>query len=92
MVTPNKPGKINECHQCGAVAETEARVGGNMVWEGKQAPYIEVKSMKDAKKFASKTRRLGAGVTASLVQNKNVAERSLFRNGTWMSDDSLEGD
>jgi len=88
----NKPGKVNECWQCGSKTETTARVGGNMIWLGKQAPEIEIKSLQAAKKFASKTRRLGAGVTASIVANKKGAEKELFKNGQWMKNDPLEGD
>jgi hypothetical protein len=91
-LTRDKPGKIYLCWGCGSRTETEARVGGNMIWEGKQAPYIEVKPMKEAQRFASKTRRLGAGVTASLITRKKQAEQELFRNGQWMKDDSLETD
>lgn len=91
-LTRDKPGKIDVCHQCGSITETTARVGGNMVWDGKQAPEIEIKPMKDAVKFNSKTRRLGAGVTASLCVNKKQAESELFRNGQWMSDEVLKKD
>ena len=87
-----KPGKVNECWSCGLTHETTARVGGNMIWLGKQAPEIEIKSMKAAKKFASKTRRLGAGVTASIIANKKGAEKDLFRNGQWMKNDPMSGD
>ena len=31
-----KPGKVNECWTCGSRSETTARVGGNMVWDGKR--------------------------------------------------------
>lgn len=91
-LTRDKPGKIYLCWGCGARTETEARVGGNMVWTGKQAPEIEIKSMKEAKKFAAKTRRLGAGVTASLCVSKKKAESELFRNGQWMKNEPMEGD
>jgi hypothetical protein len=63
-----------------------------MIWDGKQAPEIEIKSMLSAKRFNAKTRRLGAGVTASLITRKKQAEQELFRNGQWMSDDSMEGE
>jgi hypothetical protein len=85
-LTPTKPGKVNQCHQCGSKSETTARVGGNMIYTSKQAPEIEIKSMTEAKKFNSKTRRLGAGVTASLVTSKKGSERELFHNGQWMGD------
>lgn len=91
-LTRDKPGKIDQCWKCGAASETEARVGGNMIWLGKQAPEIEIKSMAEAKRFNAKTRRLGAGVTASLCVSKKRAEKEMFQNGQWIKDDSLEGD
>lgn len=92
-LTLNKPGKVNQCHQCGAKSETTARVGGNMVYDGKHAPEIEIKSMAAAKKFNAKTRRLGTGVTASLCVSKKQSERELFKNGQWMkTDEPMEGD
>lgn len=91
-LTRDKPGKIDVCHRCGSMTETTARVGGNMIWDGKHTPEIEIKPMRDARKFNSKTRRLGAGVTASLCVSKKQAESDLFSNGQWMKDESLEGD
>ena len=91
-LTPDKPGKINQCHQCGAKSETTARVGGNMIYDGKQAPEIEIKPMTEAKKFNAKTRRLGVGVTASICVSKKQAEQDLFRNGQWLKDDPITGD
>jgi hypothetical protein len=88
-LTRDKPGKIDVCHQCGSITETEARVGGNMIWSSKHAPELEIKPMKEAQRFNSKIRRLGAGVTASIIKNKKGAERELFRNGQWMKDDPL---
>lgn len=83
----NKPGLIHQCWDCGASHETTARVGGNMIYTSKQAPEIEIKSMHDAKKFNRQTRRLGAGVTASIIANKKKAESDLFSQGTWMRND-----
>lgn len=88
-LTANKPGKVNQCFQCGSKSETTARVGGNMVYDGKHAPEIEIKSMKEAKRFNAKSRRLGAGVTASLTVSKKGAEKDLFASGQWMSDESI---
>jgi hypothetical protein len=85
----DKPGYATQCWDCGAKSETTAKVGGNMVYTSKQAPELEIKSMAEAKKFNRQTRRFGAGVTASLVVNKGAAERSQFKHGTWMKDDSL---
>ncbi len=69
-LTRDKPGKIDVCHRCGAITETESRLGGNMVYDGKHAPEIEIKPMREAKRFNSKTRRFGAGVTSCFVPNK----------------------
>lgn len=88
-LTAKKPGKINQCHQCGSKSETTARVGGNMIFTSKHAPEIEIKPMTEAKKFNSKQRRLGAGVTASICVNKKQAEQELFCNGQWMKDDPI---
>lgn len=88
----DKPGMIYHCWDCGSKSETTSRVGGNMIYTSKQAPEIEIKPINEAKKFNAKVRRLGGGVTASLVTNKTLAEKSLFKNGTWVSDDSLRGD
>jgi hypothetical protein len=85
----NKPGLINQCWDCGSLHETTARVGGNMIYTSKQAPEIEIKPMREARKFNRKTRRLGAGVTASLCVSKKKAESELFHNGQWMSDEPL---
>ena len=91
-LTRDKPGKIDVCWPCGAASETTTRVGGNMIWTGKQAPEIEIKPMREVKRFNSKTKRLGAGVIASLCVSKKKAEKELFHNGQWMKNDPLEGD
>jgi DNA-directed RNA polymerase subunit M/transcription elongation factor TFIIS len=65
----DKPGKINECAKCGLHRDVP-RVGGNMIWTSKQAPEIEIKSLTEARSFARKTKRFGAGVTRSIVQSK----------------------
>lgn len=89
-LTMSKPGKVNQCHQCGSRSETTARVGGNMIYTSKQAPTLEIKSMAAAKRFNSQTRRLGAGVTASIITNKKKSENELFRNGQWMLNEPME--
>lgn len=63
----DKPGFVNECEDC---AVDVPRVGGNMIFLHKTGPYIEIKPMEQARRFASKTRRFGAGVTASIVQGQ----------------------
>ena len=65
---PGKPGLIDECplHAHDGVE----KVGGNMIYEHKTAPYIEIKSMASAKRFAALTSRWGAGVTKSLTQSR----------------------
>lgn len=41
-----------------------------MVWEHKTAPELELKPMQEAKKFARKQERFGAGVTKCLTEPK----------------------
>ena len=88
-LTRDKPGKIYQCWSCGSKSETTERVGGNMIFTSKHAPEIEIKPMDEARRFNSKTKRLGAGVTASIIKSKKGAERELFHNGQWMKDDPL---
>lgn len=68
MLSQGKPGKINECPACSV--ETVDKLGGNMIYTHKTAPYIEVKSLVMAKRFAKLTARRGAGVTMSLCENR----------------------
>lgn len=65
---PGKPGLIDYCPRHSH--EIVELTGGNMIWDHKTAPYIETKPMHDAKRFASLTRRLGAGVTRSITQSR----------------------
>lgn len=67
-LTRDKPGRINECPKCSV--ETVEKLGGNMIYEHKTAPYIEVKSMYAAKAFAKATRRHGATVATSLCESR----------------------
>jgi hypothetical protein len=77
-----KPGKINECGECGSNSDIE-RLGGNMVWTSKHAPELEIKPMTQAVAFAKKQRRFGAGVTASIVQGQMTGEeRELSGNNS----------
>jgi DNA-directed RNA polymerase subunit RPC12/RpoP len=85
----DKPGRINQCTECGQEVEVE-RLGGNMIYLHKTGGYIEIKPLSEAEEFADKTRRLGAGVTASLTQSKRMAERQLFNHGQWMKDDKFK--
>lgn len=91
-LTSDKPGRINQCGECGESTELdgEERLGGNMIWTGKQAPEIEIKPISRAQDFADKTQRFGAGVTMSICESKGAAERSLFSQGQWMSTESLQ--
>jgi hypothetical protein len=68
LLTPDKPGKINECARCATPGPP--KVGGNMVWSHKTAPELEIKSMAEARRFAAQTRRFGAGVTACLTTKR----------------------
>jgi hypothetical protein len=91
-LTRQKPGRIDQCDRCGQRAGEVERVGGNMIWHHKTGPEIEIKSGTAARDFAAKTRRLGAGVTASLCESKAGAEKELFKHGQWMSTEPLKGD
>ena len=44
-----------------------------MIWEHKTAPYIEIKSLTQARVFAAKQRRFGAGPLSSICQSKEQA-------------------
>lgn len=64
------PGFFNQCRVCSEVAGDVPRLGGNMIWHHKTGPEIEIKSMKEAKAFASKTARFGVGPLRSIVESK----------------------
>lgn len=75
-----KPGFIDQCRDCGERYEGTQDIvplGGNMIYTHKTGGYIEVKPMDQAKKFAQKSKRLGAGVTASLTESRLAAEIKL---------------
>lgn len=44
-----KPGYINECGEC---KPDVPLLGGNMIWDHKTAPELEIKSLGQAKAFA----------------------------------------
>lgn len=90
-LTRQKPGRIDQCGACGQRAGEVERVGGNMIWHHKTGPEIEIKSRSAAQAFAATTRRLGAGVTASLCQSKAGAEKELFKDGQWTPAVPLKG-
>ena len=76
-----KPGLIGECERCGrktAKARDPEMLGGNLVWSHKTAPELEIKTLKEARRFARLTARFGAGVTKCLVEAKEPAQ---FRDG-----------
>jgi hypothetical protein len=68
VLKPGKPGLIHHCPQCST--ETVELLGGNMIYQHKTGGYIEVKPLEEARRFAKKTKRLGAGVTASITESK----------------------
>lgn len=81
-MTFNKPGFINQCVDC---ADDVELLGGNMVWHHKTAPELEIKSFAEAKRFASKTKRFGFGVTSCIVASKltpESRESSKSKSGT----------
>ena len=75
VLTPDKPGLIHHCPECSR--ETTERLGGNMVYSHKTAPEIEIKSISDAKVFAKKQRRFGAGVTQCLTVGRETAHNQM---------------
>lgn len=90
---PKKPGLITECTECGRNSELGIeQLGGNMIYSHKTGATIEIKPMSEAIEFAKKTRRLGAGVTASLTQSKLKAEREVHGRGTRWNGTTLKGD
>lgn len=76
-----KPGYRNQCTLC---ACDVAKVGGNMVWSHKTAPELEIKPMKEARRFAAQTRRLGAGVIRSITERKTTFEEDRYNSLTNM--------
>lgn len=75
-----KPGFVNQCAPCGEQTEDESgeeRLGGNMIYMHKTGAQIEIKPLRKAMIFAEKTRRLGAGVTASITESKLFHEKNL---------------
>ncbi len=65
----DKPGFVD---QCGGCARDIAKLGGNMIWFHKTAPYIEIKPMKEAVRFAkANARSSGSSPLRSIVTSKN---------------------
>jgi hypothetical protein len=73
---PGAPGFRNQCSTCSLTQPEPEPIGGNMIWDHKTAPYIELKPMKEAKRFAAQTKRLGAGVTSCLLESKGEPKES----------------
>jgi len=73
---PGTPGFRNQCPTCSLSQSEPEPIGGNMIWDHKTAPYIELKPMSQAKIFAAQTKRFGAGVTACLVESKGEPKDS----------------
>lgn len=67
VVGAPKPGFVDQCPGC---ATEVPLLGGNMIWSHKTAPEIEVKTLVEARAFARLQKRLGAGVSRSLVESK----------------------
>lgn len=61
---PSKRGYANHCPTCSMEDNEVSKVGGNMIWDHKTAPYIEIKSMRAAKNFERLRSR--GGYNASL--------------------------
>jgi len=66
----NKPGYINVCYDC--TTEDVEKLGGNMIYEHKTAPGLEIKPISKARGFAKMTKRFGAGVTCSLTTSREA--------------------
>jgi len=68
-----KPGYINQCEDC---ATDVPKLGGNMIWDHKTAPYIEVKPMAEAVQFAKLTNRSSASAPLrSIVTSKSNGDQ-----------------
>jgi hypothetical protein len=85
---PGKPGYIDQCEDC---AKDIPLLGGNMVWSHKTAPELEIKSMAQARSFARKTKRYGAGVTMCLTESKMVDPVTMGRMDPGVLDASKRG-
>ena len=65
-----KPGFINQCEEC---ATDVPLIGGNMIWEHKTAPGIEIKPLVEAQVFARAQRRSSASSPLrSIVQGREA--------------------
>jgi hypothetical protein len=59
-------GYVNQCNDCADPEKEVERLGGNMIWEHKTAPTLEIKPMCKALSFANNQKRIGAGVLANI--------------------------
>lgn len=72
----DKPGRIDVCYDPDCQRKDRRqmpeppKLGGNMIWFHKTAPGLEIKPIAEAREFARKTRRFGAGVMISLTSCK----------------------
>lgn len=76
---PGKPGHIDVCyatecqrHDAKQTPEPD-KLGGNMVWDHKTAPELEIKPLARAQAFAKLTRRTGCGPLRAITQSKAPA-------------------
>jgi hypothetical protein len=72
VLKPNKPGLVGTCPDCST--ETVEQIGGNMIWEHKTAPMLEIKPVGEAEAFARKQKRFGAGPLRSIVTSKSTGD------------------
>lgn len=49
---PGKRGYRNQCPECSEKQAEPELLGGNMIWDHKTAPYIELKTLSKAQSFA----------------------------------------
>lgn len=79
-----KPGYINQCVDC---SDDVLHLGGNMIWDHKTAPYIEIKSMTDAIIFAKKTSRRNCGPLSSIIERKEPPSPAKYNKASSGAED-----
>lgn len=84
---PGKPGYINQCEEC---SDDVPLQGGNMIWDHKTAPYIEIKPMKDALIFAKQTSRRNCGPLTSIVQRKEPPSPAKYNKASSGAEDHAQ--